>query len=200
MFRHLASMGASRLRMVRGTEKGLETMKLLKELRIEECVSEDASKFVINHVCLDGDQLIATDGRILAVVPCERSEGDVDGLIPVAALRAARKLANGKFTHLLMRCEEKQCVLVDGSTVPRPQDMKFPQWKKVVPSDNRPVHCKIAFNPDLLMAVSKAFGGTAVVLQIAGDIDSIVIKPTAKPGERVSSSDAKGIMMPMRMS
>lgn len=183
-----------------GLGKGLETMKLLKELRIEECVSEDESRLVLNHVSLEGNQLTATDGRMLAVVPCEREDGDVDGLIPVGALRAARKLANGRFTHLLMRCEEKQCVLVDGSTVPRPQDMNYPRWKQVVPADERPVHCKIALNPDLLMAVSKAFGGTAVVLEIASDTDSIVIKPTAKPGERVSASDAKGIVMPMRIA
>ena len=175
-------------------------MKLLKELRIEECVSDDPQRACINHVCLEGEQLIATDGRMMAIVPCEREDGDVDGLIPVAALRAARKLANGRFTHLLMRCEEKQCVLVDGSTVPRPQDMKFPQWKQVVPSDERPVKMKIAFNPDLLMAVSKAFGGTAVVMEINTDTDALVIKPCRKPDGTVPDENTKGILMPIRVA
>ena len=66
-------------------------MKLEKKYKIEKATSDDFTRETLNQIALQGNRLIATNGRIVAVVPVDREEKDEDALIPRLALMAARK-------------------------------------------------------------------------------------------------------------
>ena len=66
-------------------------MKIKKSYKLEEACSQDASRFAICEPWIEsngesaklvvgiGPRAIATDGKILAVVPCEKAVGLVIG-------------------------------------------------------------------------------------------------------------------------
>lgn len=72
-------------------------MKLPKG-KIERVCSAEKSRYVFNSVMLDVEKrrLLATDGCIAVVIPCEPDEGDTSGLIPAIAFKSARRFGIDK--------------------------------------------------------------------------------------------------------
>ena len=65
-------------------------MKLNKELLIERACSNDKTREALANPYLDGQHLVATNGRMLIAVEVEREEHDCDGWVAVEALKASR--------------------------------------------------------------------------------------------------------------
>ena len=171
----------------------------LPESQIELAASTEESRYTtpIKAVKLDvaGKRLMATDGRILAIVPAEVSEQDHDGLIPVDALKEARKMdkaskgiteiaVNGKFT-VNAGNRHAEFKLETGN---------FPNADAVIPKFDGPP--TITLDAELLLRLAKAIQtkgystNYAVALWVKDANSAILVK-----GEQ---DGAIGVLMPCR--
>ena len=169
-------------------------MKLSLRYKIESACSTDPlqSGGVLQRMALDcsTDQpvLVATNGRILAVVPvtAEREEA---GFVTGEALKAARKATPKKAETMELLCNGSLAV-PNGPTFPRPNDgLQFPRWQAVVPTD-APV-MTIALDVTLLARLAEALGTKTVILEISHPNHAVRVKPY-RPSE-----SAYGVIMPM---
>lgn len=118
-------------------------MKFPKKHRIFTAAApEGSSRYAIDSVLLerddDGARLVATNGRILAVVPVEDADGDVPGPISQATIRAACKDKSKSRSEAEILVPDEKVARVVGkdslSEHPRPDDgARFPDWRAVVP-------------------------------------------------------------------
>ena len=76
-------------------------MRIDKKYRIEKAASSDPTREILNSVSLEGDKLIATTGKIIAVIPIQNDDGGKDTIVPISAIAAARKGA-AKEMHLAL--------------------------------------------------------------------------------------------------
>ncbi|HUT79519.1 MAG TPA: hypothetical protein VM285_17615 [Polyangia bacterium] len=164
----------------------------------------------------DGARLVATNGRLLAVVPVTADEGDIPGTIPAEAVREACKArsaanpeaqvdANGS-----VRVTTKPARVTDsGRAVPAgpvaeferedSADVAFPQWRRVVPdSDSTPTY-RVALSARYLLALARAIGTDdaegAVELEFREPTGAIVVRPTPQGEGRAVG--AFGVLMPI---
>lgn len=123
--------------------------------RVEAAVSADETRYVLQNVNLVEDKLIATDGRIMAVVPVEREEGDVDGMISKEAMNAARGSTKKSLKLSRRFAKATRCGVTQ--LFDRETEARFPDWKEVQRKpDAPPAIVKIGINPNLLMKLYKA--------------------------------------------
>jgi hypothetical protein len=133
------------------------------------------SRPAISEPYLQGDRLVATDGRAIVAVPVEREEGDADGYIPATALAIARKWGR-KLGATSLKAEADKLTTPEGATFPRPALGTFPQWEQVLPAKDRR-EIRISFDAALLLALAEAIGTTGgngqkiVTLGLAVDAD-----------------------------
>jgi len=110
-----------------------------------DCCSEDGSRHVIQHVCLDprpkdGHYLAATDGRHLYAANSFSFDLSKPVLIPDRPFLRWNKFMEAETTELTLKPETKQ----DGSWlqlksgrwtfITKSCDSEFPNWKQVVPA------------------------------------------------------------------
>ncbi len=156
-------------------------------------------------------QLVATDGHILALMPVSDYENDCQGIVPVTAIKAARKAAKGAFNYRISA--EKKTVLADKVRYERPGRMggqSYPDVEKVY--KNKKFSFVVSLDPELLLRLAKAItrisrgkeaspGDHSVVLEFQADpknpnaIDSngaIKVTPSFK------ESNCFGYIMPVR--
>ena len=158
-------------------------MKLHKEILIEKACSGDSARTILNSVYLEKPEsgsarLVATNGRIAAIVPVSVDAEDSAGYITAVALKAARKAAP--------RSEE--CFfsangvlkMPDGQTFERPNPGKYPNVENVIPKDE--TKFSVSLDPALLLAVSEAIGaGRGVTLEISGEGKAVRVRPMVNP-------------------
>lgn len=169
-------------------------MRLDKKYKIEKAASKDAAREIINSASLEGNKLIATDGKILAVVPVKNDDGDKDAVIPSKALAAARKGASKHMPLAIDTSGDRIKIMCtkDGSDIYMDKlPTNFPKWKQVLPKKKRK-ELKVKIDPRLLWDLCQALGtdkGEGVVLSISTDSNAAI---------HVSAGDAYGLIMPMR--
>jgi DNA polymerase III sliding clamp (beta) subunit (PCNA family) len=174
----------------------------LPEAKIELAASNEESRYTLRAVQINKEtkQAIATNGHILAVVPCEMSDEDHTGLISpdsIKQIRAMQKrskgvpvnvLVNGKATATGTN-EKAEFELVVG---------QFPRVDAVIPKgEGYEGECTIALNADLLLQLAKAIGarnynGQHIVKLWVKDRSSSVLVKTSE------NVDAVGVIMPVR--
>ena len=165
-------------------------MKLDKKYKPEKALGKEG-RFQTEHAKLDGSNLIATDGRILAVIPVEVGENDRDGLIPKVALTGCRKGLKGRQVPTLI-CGEAITLEAQGIRVYPPADDKFPNWEKVIKEldGHQEAVGEITLNARLLYNLAQALGTESVRLTFHGDARPV--RADAVDGE------AYGVIMPLR--
>lgn len=171
-------------------------MRIKNKYQIEKAAATDPTRYVLTfvHIAEDGKHLIATNGRILAMVPVEIEKSDDRGsaAIPGSVLVDARKKAkrapesfvglNGEFVH------------ADSVRVPRPAAADvgaYVNYGKVIPKDPVIKHT-VSLNPELLLELAKAIGGQKEVtleFQDGGGHPAIIVR----------SADAFGLIMPVQV-
>lgn len=194
-------------------------MKINKACKLELAVSEDPFRRAVVNILIekqaDGSALaIATNGRMLAVVPCEIENDGECGLLSPKGLTEARK-ASRKYSHRLEDGTDAVSVtlngtidLVDGVKLPRPvqsesQELEkepnavpmYPNWRQVVPAEGTPYKIKIGLNADLLHKLAHALGAEngEITIEIEEDIlNPVRVTPLKNPG-------AYGVLMPVRI-
>ena len=123
------------------------------------CAVEDSTRPYLHTPWLFVAQakIVASNGAIMAAVPVEVEDGDVDGPVPLAALKAARKFAGRMYEEMVIECGPESCITPDGVAYPRDFNVgNFPpQWEKYfpVPDDELP---DFVLNAALLETLAKA--------------------------------------------
>lgn len=181
-------------------------MKLDKKYQIEKCVGTDMTgRKTLTNVFLsltgrddkEGPCLIATDGRMLAIVPAVLEPQDVAGYVTPDQCKLARK---GNGVALLPGAALDA---LTGINYPRPTVETHGQFPQVLckasvylPPEDRPVAFSIRLDADRLLKLALALGaggdGKAsrmVTLEFSSPNDPIVVK---------TDSLAYGLLMPAR--
>ena len=152
-------------------------MKLHKEIQIERACSTDQTRDALLNPYLDGNHLVASNGRMLVAIEVERGEGDVDGWVPIEALKAARKLGLAREERVL-NCNGV-CALANGASFPRQlagATSRFPDWRKVIPEGGSFPQTSVAFNPEMLLDLAKALGSAEGVKLTFADKEGHVMR------------------------
>lgn len=154
-------------------------MKFDKLCKIHEAAAKDASRYAIADLLFERDdkgaRLVATDGRMLAVVPVTDAEGDQPGLVSKAAVVEATKGRTKAKPDADLRLpdDKRELVLMKhgGLTeLPRTQnDQVFPKYTEVCkePEDG----LTVTFSAELLVRMVKAIGALGVE-----DLDGVTFK------------------------
>ncbi len=165
-------------------------MKLPKTQKIE-LIAADSIRPAIAHPFLEGDKLIATDGRRLVVLPVEREEGDADGRVTEAALKAARRIAR---KNEPAQIKAGGCfAFADGSTLPRPSEEdfgRFPNYKQVMPAEGQHPHF-VTVNAKFIWEISQALGADSIKIAIKDEVSPVLVTSQQAPG-------AIAVLMPIR--
>ena len=172
-------------------------MKINISCKVEKAISKDQTRHAITAPWLTVDsKVIATDGKILAVIPCEVNEGDAPGYIPTDALKASRKGRGATGEMVLTRAE---CQVLNGATFPVDNERTAPDWTAVIPPADRPIKMRVALDPERLAALAEAMGAGAVVLEIEDESSPITVRPASKGyGDVPAEPGAFGVIMPCR--
>jgi DNA polymerase III sliding clamp (beta) subunit (PCNA family) len=172
-------------------------MKISKKCKVELIASKDNTRYVINNPYLQGDKLIATNGKSLVVLPVERDSEDTDGPINVEAFKLSRKVLSCiKDSQIIANGELKISTKEGQMTIPR-RDLtggNFPNWKQVIPNENRGGY-KIGLNAEMLYDLAQSLGGNEVILEVFDEVSPIIVK--AHPNHAISGS--LGVLMPVKI-
>lgn len=185
---------------------------------IGKIASKDATRRIITtlnvrrgHKGFDGEGcIVATDGRRLAVVPCELESGDVEGLIRSDAIargdkerRKGPRRRNAK-TPIAIDAGEDRLEMENGTNIPRldpdgytRKDEVFPETDRVVPDDYR---VEYALNAELLAELSEALGakGKGIRLRFRRTLEGIDAHSVVEVRPADKENKAVGLLMPMR--
>ena len=155
---------------------------------------------------VDGKRVIATNGKIIASIPCEVSAVDVSGLIPEEAIILAIQLFERNDEMPCIDCFETECVMLGGTVrisrnhATHAIDRVLPQAKTIADADNtlpgRPFLC---FDAQFLLSLVQAMqsDGTMVRLYLPTDANSAMrVEPEPRRGRPQSGS--YGHIMPCR--
>ena len=193
-------------------------MKFNKVFHIEKAASTDENRYVLNGVYLDKEEkkLIATDGRRLAMVPCEPDAEDESQIIPSSALQAHRRSRGKKDKVLELTCNGSiRYETKEGKAEADKVEGNFPAYKQVLPKwDEGVLSHEFSFNPKFLYELAQALGSPeGVTLKIAiayyderaTDVNqlprdhAIEVTPTPLDSEdKAATKGAKGLLMPVR--
>lgn len=205
-------------------------MKLNHEQKIHEAASNKPGRYAMHHVRVRLDastgkpQLEATDGRILAVVPCEPSEGD--------GFAGGELLPRELFVEALKgkKTEERTMILVGAIAQVKRTDPKggethhqaelgegeFPRLDQVLPEESD-TDISFTFDTDRLLRIIKATGAAAITLRIPSEESRVlgkdpestignqvrgpvkVIARSAQGSDSYRRNGAFGVIMPITM-
>ena len=182
-------------------------MKIKKSYRLEEACSTDANREGICEPWIEangesaklvtgnGPRAIATDGKILAVVPCELQHEDTGTRIAIKALKESRKAGGSKAEHAFVSLGNAASIATGGAHYPVTQYAP-PHMANIVPDENRaPTIAKIRLDASLLLRLAKALGSQndRVLLEISGEADVVIVRPMGE-----NCDEAFGLIMPVR--
>jgi len=151
--------------------------------------------------------LVATDGHILAVVPCE-TEGNHAYGVPGELYKAGRVKGVHSGEFITLEADEKEAKVTTGTgVVSSPVSPDNKDGRATIPTLYRNAvreakdGVMIAFNPYLLAELSRALGVDTkyghITLQV--NTDSPTKPMIVRPGGNYQRIGATGILMPIRM-
>lgn len=185
-------------------------MRFSKLCKIHKCAAKvGETRYALSNAQLEIDddgaaRLVTTNGRILAVIPVEDVEGDTAGPVPAAALAEATKGWKSKAPDANVQANGCVRYPVKGGTMeverPKPEDVgDFPKWKAVIP--NTPVECRIALNPEYLLALAQSIGAdSSIVIEFREDGGALVVRPGHGINDTNPADDYNerfGVIMPI---
>lgn len=185
-------------------------MKFPKKYQLEQVCSRDPHRMAINTIYLhkEIDTLVATNGRIMAMVPCKTEPGESSVSIPWDVIADHRKARPGvKNDTLELTCHsdviEYETKVGKGRVKPDPN--KYPNYSNVWPDYSKDVWVhKVMLDPELLMRLAKGLGTPNEVtlhLPVAffkdkGKADDPAGQPILVMGK---DPNEQGILMPKKM-
>ena len=150
----------------------------------------------LQNVYFDADKqkLIATDGKHMAVIPCEKEDGDTSGFISPEAIKEYRKQSKKSLVSLIANGQQK----IGPFSLERPTTEthgQYPNWEAVIPKEDaeKPVTFEVGLNASLLLQIAQALGSAdnVIHLKFRGPLDVIVVEE--------SNNKGVGYLMPVRV-
>jgi hypothetical protein len=176
-------------------------MQVPKGLELERACSKGPSRYgALDSISVEqegtGHVAVATDGKVLAVVPVNLEEGDEPGLIPARAWADARRASRdgGRLSpNGLVRWAVKGGAVASAE---RPSG-DFPKWRAVLP----PADAKapvLAFNAEYLADLARALGSDSGSVRLELPVDEEGRLRTLAPF-RVVAGCGFGAIMPVTL-
>lgn len=184
-------------------------MLINRKYQVEE-VCDKVGASCMAHPYFDGKQVIATNGKIMAVIPVgEVEKGDKPGYLPKEGLKLVRKNFPRTFTGIHVQANGRFESKMAGISMERPDGCDFPEyWKAVPPADRK--EAKIVVNLEFLTRLFKALGGeaqTTKAVELGLPVDEEgrllpyeegrAIRVRVKDLETTEGHEALGLLMPM---
>jgi len=190
-------------------------MRFDKRYKIHQAAAKESGRYQVDSIKLDQADtehpvLVATTGRICAVVPCTTVAADTDGMIPRLAIAEAVK---GKQLHQaeLLRAEPQPdgTEMVDVyqagklTSSHKVAGGNFPKWQQVVPAKESD-DLVLCLNPYILADLAKAIGAPSTALGVElriklkrekGALEVDTDKPIRV--QPIEADDAYGVIMPV---
>lgn len=143
-------------------------MRLKNKMSLKHVVFKGVGRESISEPYFDADKkvIVATDGKVMVLLPVDNSENDVSGHIPIEVISQAQKQSG-----ILM---SEKTITVDTKGVkteyPRPDLGSFPQFESVtIPADKSKKVVAFKIDLRLLKAVEEAFGSGEVTVEVPED-------------------------------
>ena len=177
-------------------------MKLASNFKPHLIAHKDATRYILQNVCVRHGMSIATDGRMVVAGINEASDDELRSenvLIPVAACVEATKKRIKDISDLqgvieINESEVKVRRNLDETIVFKrkiDKNHKFPEVEKVMPKHTNPI--SVTFSAKLLKKLSDAIGEESICLTFdSDDLGSCMIVTPSKLNDRF------GLLMPTR--
>lgn len=196
-------------------------MRVERKYKPHLAASKDETRLAIKvlnvvqeHKGITGPAIVATDGRMLAVVPCEIEDKDVLGQLRPDALRIAAAESVGTETKFRARRHRSvkasvvslalsETRITTESTAEYPRYSKdgrttkdlvgtYPNSSMVVPDISKEAKIVTSFNPTMLLELVQAIGGDGKHVKLEQDDAFSPIRVTVQREDK-----AFGVLMPM---
>lgn len=181
-------------------------MEFNRALKIDGCCAQEVTRYALTAVKLDveGKRLVATDGKMLAIIPCEPGDGDVSGLIPADAFKSVRRSPKALPGRILANGVAKVTGKAGEETFPRTEGT-FPDFTQVLrPKDFGGELARVMLDADALATIAHAIGEDGCVMLVlpTNPASAMRVFPLAQRGRGEASftADARGVLMPISMS
>lgn len=166
-------------------------MQVPKNAHVEKACAKanNGHRYTMQHApWLERGHLYATDGRIAVRVYVDVTEGDTDGDVPVAALKAARKHPVGEIIL------DERATIGDVSALRTPPDEFHPiDVDCVIPASDSTLQT-ISIDASLLHKLSQALGTKEVRIEIPTEKNTPL---RVVPIGEGAPADSVGALMPM---
>lgn len=184
------------------------TIIIDKSFKLDLAVSKDSNRFATNCVLVDGDRrrAVATNGMILASVPCKiKSDGTphAETYLTVPAIKASRKVAGRKAGEIEFEANSVGEVVVTNAAELSSENFRqprgiFPPHEKVIPKVDLDAPM-VSLNSTLLKKLAEALGsdGGQVRLQFAADKDGVLLPNEPIRVTPINGGDAGGPLAPV---
>lgn len=192
-------------------------MRFDKRYKIHQAAAKDAGRYTVDGVKLDLDVpehpvLVATTGRICAVVPCQANGNDVAGMIPRQAIAEAIKGKQNLDAEI--ESAEPQPDGTESVDVYQAGELKsshvrpvanFPRWQEVIPAKEGD-DLVLGLNPHILVDLAKAIGcpstalGVELRLKLRREKGELVVDDKPILVRALEADDAYGVIMPVTPS
>jgi len=170
----------------------------------EAVPSKDTSRPVLTCLYLRVEEngegwLEATDSYKAVRIPVLTEEGDTDGLIPVEALKEARKQSRTEKRGAVEMAVNGSVVTPNGGQYERPEGT-WPKLPELWPDET--AKFEIGFSARFLWELAQAFGEDTVRLSFTAgpNGDPQNLRPIHVTPLRGDVPGAKGLLMPIRLA
>lgn len=140
-------------------------MELDPKSKIEKVVGDDPTVPVLltpwlRRVTDTSGVLLCSGGKNAVAVPVLLTPDDVEGPVPVEALKELRKVKGG-----VLRCEAQYCILPSGAAWPRARHSSFPPIEQLL-VESGPEVVEVSLSTKSLYALAQAQGCDVVKLKL----------------------------------
>jgi len=172
---------------------GAKGSKGYKDAEIERAASADPARPGIFDPWLQESNLYATDSYVGVRIPVALDDDDVDGPVPAASLKAARKVRLTDLRRVFLKDGAAAVESPDGtSSYPRNHDVTPPNLDQLVPEN--PEGTTVGINIDLLYKAARALGSRDVRLTIPeGSSKPVILVPIDRSDSRIA------LVMPIKL-
>ena len=167
-------------------------MQIDKRYKIEKAASTDSNRESLQNVFVSRRHAMATDGRILAVVPVSTDGEDEPGWMSPDALKHARKVSGKGLDSIRIGLNGAQ-ILPDGTTMQRPEKHNPPRVYRLLRKAHRSDSLTIGINASYLKNLADSLGSEEIVLSCGQPAEAVLVRPLK------SDPGAVGLIMPIQL-
>ena len=164
----------------------------LPESKIEKAAPTNDVRYYLNGIYHDKDQnvVVATNGSILARIPAVDNDDDHTGIIPLDAVKDARKQSK----HEPKITINGAANTINGASYPL-IDGKYPDYLRVIPDIEPGQPATITLNAKLLHELAQAISNNPKNMEVSIWITD---KNSAMQVKSTNSPENLGVIMPCR--